>query len=431
MKIPAGKTFVRAVGVAAFLGGSIAIFAYLMNGAGFRLPWIQPEPYHAAVEVADVDNLVELSQVRIAGVPVGDVQKVSLQGPGEPTKVEFSLNEDAAPLHEGATFRIGERSPVGESYLEIVDGKGAEVDTGTTFPERAVQRSTQVRDVLASIDPKTRKAMRGMILSVDRGTRGTKADVSNTLTGLGNLGREGHTALDAISAQSQDLRVLASQTTTLLRALDTREGQIVTMVDNAHRLTQSTAGQRASIENAMRQLPGTLRSAQKATGALSDVSGALSPVAADLNRAAPFLNTALQELPATTADLRQLLPSLDGALRRAPATLDRVPMFGQDVRSVIPEAELVLRDINPVLQYLKPYGRDFGAYIANFNAALAYTDEAGNHYLRLIPKVNERSVESPLSIDGLTYKNPIAPPGAGGDPGPFTGKYPHVERAPR
>lgn len=431
MKLPSGKILASIATVVVFLGGSLAIFVYLMDGAGFRVPVVQKEPYHVAVEVPDADNLVDLGQVRIAGVPVGKVRDVSLPGPGKPALVKVAFDDAAAPLHEGVRFRVGERSAVGESYLDVVDGKGPEIPAGATLPSQAVQGSTQLRDLLASLDQRTRSAMRDMMRSLDAGTHGTRDDTSATLAGLGRLGRQGHTALDAAAAQSEDLRSLARSTTTLVRALDTGEGQLTTLVANAHRVTRATAGQRQAIESTMRQLPGTLGSAETATRSLSELSGALSPVAAGLAAAAPDLSTALRQLPAATSDLRGLLPALDGSLHRAPGTLGRVPTFAQDVRNVVPEMDSILADINPMLSYLEPYGHDFAGYIANFNATLAYTDEAGNHYLRLIPKVNERSAESPLPVGVLTHKNPFPAPDKGDDPGPFEGKYPRVEREPR
>ncbi|MGH3469538.1 MAG: MlaD family protein, partial [Thermocrispum sp.] len=80
-----------------------------------------------------------------------------------------------------------------------------------------------------------------------------------------------------------------------------------------------------------------------------------------------------------------------------------------------------------------PYGPEFSTFFANYNSALQYTDEAGLHYIRLIPHVNEQSVQSPKRLDGTlgTYNNPFPEPGDGAFPGPFTGTYPHVERDPK
>jgi phospholipid/cholesterol/gamma-HCH transport system substrate-binding protein len=179
-------------------------------------------------------------------------------------------------------------------------------------------------------------------------------------------------------------------------------------------------------------LPGVLTSADTASGTLRTLASALAPVAANLKQAAPDLNVALDQLPATTKDLRGLLTPLSGVLDAAPTTLDRVPVLGTDVRNLVPGARTLLGDANPMLGYLKPYGPELAAFFANFNAVLQYTDEAGVHYARLLPHVNEQSVQSPLKSSLLgTYYNPLPPPGSGAHPGPYSGTYPRLEPEPK
>ncbi|WP_131766512.1 MlaD family protein, partial [Candidatus Protofrankia californiensis] len=230
----------RLVTVLVFLGGSFAIVLYLSTGAGVRIPVINSGEYTAVAVLEDVDNLVTASRVQIAGVHVGQVRTVTRQADG--MRVEFALNEKVAPLHQGVTVRLGERSLVGESYLDITDGHGNELSSGATIPGDGVKPSVQLRDVLASLDTDTREELGSLLRSLGEGTEGTQQDVSAALAGLGNLGREGHTALDAIAAQSDDLKALAQQTSTVLQALDTGQRQIAALVGNANRLTEATAG---------------------------------------------------------------------------------------------------------------------------------------------------------------------------------------------
>lgn len=429
MTILSGPTR-RLLALVAFALACFVVVVYILTGTEYRVPIIQPEGYTAVVTMRDVDNLVPASKVRMVGVEVGTVH--SMQRVDDGIKVTFGVNEEVAPLHRGVNVRLGERSLIGEGYLDVTDGSGEALPKRTHLPDSAVQPSVQLHDVLRSLDPQARKDLGGLIRGVAKATGGTQQDLSATMEGLGHLGREGNTALDAIAAQSSDLRKLARDTTTLLRALDTGEGQIATMVENAETLTAATSGQRASIAETMRLLPGVLDSARTASGSINEVSGALGPVAANLRSASPFLNDSLRQLPSTTRDLRAMLPSLSSTLDRAPATLRRVPAFAADVRAAVPPAEAMLRDVNPMLAYIEPYGPELASYFANFNAALQYTDEDGVHYIRLTPVINEKSPQAPIQSDALgTYNNPIPDPGTGATPGPYQGKYPHVERAPK
>lgn len=421
---------IRLTVLVTFFIACAVFFGYLWVNSGGRIPGLT-DGYRVSMQVSDVDNLVEDSDVMIAGVKVGKVRE--LQPSGGRAHAVLELKPDAAPLHGGATVRVRNKTLVEETYLEIADGNGAALPDGVALPAESARPSVQLNDVMASLDPATREALGGTIRSLGTVTEGRREDVSRTLTGLGQLGRQGHDALDALAAQSEDLKRLVPQTTTLLRALDTRRGQIATLVSDANRLTQATAGGQQDIEASMRQLPGVLASADTASRDLTKLSGELQPVAKDLDAASPEVSRALQQLPATAHDLRGLLPALNGTLDAAPDTLQRVPVVSRDVKDVIPTTRVALSDLNPMLGYLKPYGRDLAAFFTNVSAQFAQRD-ANGHYLRAFLIFNEQTARNnPLNTNkGLLDKSNAYPgPGQSAEPGPFTGQYPRVEQEPR
>lgn len=411
--------------LAAFGASCLMVIGGLLKLSGVKVS----EPYQVSVVASDVDNLVERGRVRIAGVTVGYVETAEVTPEG--AKAVISVFPEYAPLHEGVTVRVGNRSLVEETYLELTDGAGPALPSGAALPPKAVRTSTQVRDILHSLDRPTRESLRALVRSSGAATVGTREEMDQILAGLGGLGREGATAVDAIAAQSEDLRSLTRDTTTILQALDTGQGQIATLVENADRLSAASARQRSAIAATMERLPGVLASARVAGDELTELSGSLQPVARDLRVAAPQLSSSLERLPGVTRDLRSLVPSLDNVLDSAPATLDRVPRFADDMRGdFIPSSRDILQDVNPVLGYVKPYGPELAAFLANFNAILNYKDEAGNHYWRTFLAVNDSSVTG-AKVGALTYYNPISPAGSGGRPGPFKGEFPRLERQPR
>jgi len=431
------KRLIRgANGRLAVLGTFFAVCAVVMGilytGTGQQLPVVSGKKYLATVDFDDVDNLVKAAQIQTAGIKVGQVRTIS-RVDTDTLRVTLALDDTVAPLHEGARIRLGARSLVGESYLDLTDGTGSELPDSSHLPATAVEPSVQLNDVLASVDADTRGRLRTLLRSLGRSTEGAGDDVSALLSGMGDLGRTGHTALDAIAAQSQDLTALAQETSSVLAALDTGQGEIAQLVDSAEMVTRATAGQRTAIERSLRLAPSVLDNAASASDSLSELSQALLPVATSLRAAAPNLTTALDELPATTTDLRGMMAPLAAVLDKVPATLDRIPRTGKDLRAFVPAASSTLRDVNPMLAYLRPYGPDLAAYFANFNAVLNYRDENGAWYLRLTPLVNTHSPQLPVKMPGLAgnYTNAYPRPGAGSQPGPFTGQYPHVERDPK
>ena len=404
----AGKVTV----LGAFFVLSMVYLGYLFDRAGVSNPLASADSYTLSFDTKDVDNLIPVGDVDIAGVNVGKVENVSHHD-GIATVV-VSLDPAAVPMHQGVTVRVGAKSLAGESYVDIQDGQGAALPSGTALAPGSVKPAVQLRDVVAGLDQRTRDALGGLLRTAGAGTAGTQEDVSNAMTGLGALGREGYTAIDAVAGQSKDLTALAQQTTVVLDALNNGEGEIGQLVDQAQKLTSATSGQQQSLADTVRRLPGVLGSTRTATTKLRDLSGALGPVAADLNAAAPPLSAALQQLPATTQDLRGLLPDLTGTLRSAPATLDRVPALAQDASTLVPQLRTTMVHLNPMLGYISPYGPELGAFFSNFAAMLNYTDEAGIHFFRLEPDLGNESIVKgvPVPLPAiLTNRNPYPAPG--------------------
>lgn len=383
--------------------------------------------YAVTVDVDNVRNLVPYTDVQIAGVPVGRVESME----PVPGAQRLTLRLDAgAPLHEGVRVQVSAKSLAGQYYVDVVDGSGPALPDGAALPAAAVVPPTDLRDVLAAFDEPTRAALGDLVRSLGEGAAGRSDDVSALVAGLGDLGRDGATAVDAIAAQSGDLVRLVDELGTLADTLDTGRGRIVGLVEDADRVATATAGQHVAVEDAVRALPPLLTSAERASGDLERVAGALAPVAADLRRTAPDLDAALRDLPPVTADLRALLPELDAVLDHAPATLDRLPGTGEEVRALVGPARELLRDVNPALRYARPYGPDLAQFFANFGAGIHHTDQYGQNYIALQPILNPYALRpNPFPLPpGITAQENAHPaPGSLDDRVP-QGPFPRIER---
>lgn len=432
MRIPVSVLPVmRTALVISFLVVCALVFGYLWTNAGGSIPLVTKPGYRVSLALSDVDNLVPNSDVRAAGVRIGRVASVEVKDAS--VVATLDIDPKSAPLHEGATVTVRNKTLVEESYLDIADGKGAEYDDGSILPASVGRTSVQLDDVLTSLDEPTREELGSVLRAAGLTTQDTRDDIASALSGLGALGREGGTALDALAAQSDDLVKVTGNTTALLRALDTGQGRIADLVQNADRVTQAVAQNRGDLESVMRQLPGVLDTAKEASGGLQTLAGSLAPVASNLRAAAPDLSAALQELPATSADLRGLVPSLDQTLDRAPATLDRVEPFTDATRDLIPTLQADLADLNPALGYLRPYGKDTALWFAGLSQSLGASGDGNGTALRVFVVLNEKSLNSPLNtqVGPLEKWNPY--PAAGGNVDPqrsFDGQYPQVQREP-
>lgn len=416
----------RGLTLLAFLAVCTLIISFLWTQAGGKIPALSRSGYQLTVPYDDIDNLVFQSDVRIAGVEVGQVEKIEVDG--DKAMVTLELDDDVAPLHEGAVVTIRNKTMIEETYLEVVDGDGSAYDDGDTLPASAAKGSVQLNDVLTSLDAKTRKDLSGLIRSGGASTRDTREDVDAVLTGLGDLG-ENAGALEALAKQSDDLRSLVQSSTVVLDALDTQQGRIVDLTRDAQTLTEVTAGHEQDVEALMRELPPLLVTTEEASDSLAALTRPLGTVSRNLRGAAPDLSTALQELPATTEDLRGMLPSLDTTLDRAPATLTRLSPLRKAAGPLVETLQVNMADLNPMLAYLQPYGRDLVSYWTNFIGFVGSSDTNGP-IARVKPILGVSSLNLPLEASPNTMYNPYPAPGAHNDPEEFTGEYPRIEEDP-
>ncbi|MCQ4079211.1 MlaD family protein [Streptomyces sp. RB6PN25] len=414
----------------AFTALCALIFGYLWVNSGGRLPLISSDGYRVSFDVPTVGNLVDNSDVVIAGVRVGRV--VGLDTQGGQAHVTMQLTSQA-PLHQGAHVQVREKTLIDETFLQIVDGHGPALPGGTTLPSGSATPAVELNDILSSLDPRTRSALASSARSLGLATNGTRQSISQALDGLGAIGRQGKDTLDALAAQSADLRAMTGNTAALLAALNTRQGEIAELVTDANQLASATANNTSSIKSTMTELPNVIRSANQASSSITALSSALQPVAGNLNAAAPALSQALQQLPPAAAALRALLPTLDSVLAEAPGTLVRVPAVATNADQLMPSLEQDLLQLNPMLSYLQPYGQDIAHLFVNWGASLA-TGDGNGHALRLLPVINRQAVTgvpANTNIGPLNERNPYPAAGTADDPQPWQGQYPRVQEAPK
>jgi len=421
------RTKAPMITVLAILLLCVAGFIWLWTAAGGAVPSLST-PYQVSFRTDDVKNLRPAGDVRIAGVLVGRV--ISQKTDGHQATVGLQLDKDFAPLHEGATVQVGMKSVIGQSYVSIVDGKGRQLSSGTVLSGASVIPPVDIDEVIGTFDAPTKRALRGLLASLGPTTQDSRQSVSQLLDGAGMIGREGYTTVDAIAAQNQDLKALVNESNQILAALNTGRGEIASMVQNAQRLTNATAGQSDQLARSVQRLPGLVDAAGNATSVLGGLGKDLSPVATNLDTAAPGLSAALQDLPPITHGLRTLLGPMNSSFGRANLTLSQVPELSRQLSAISPDLVTTLRNVNPMVQYLVPYGTDIGSFFGNFGGSFNVPLENGVKAVRLAPIFNEYSVRNnPLNlqkINPLHWNNPYPAPLQAGHPAPYRAKYPEI-----
>lgn len=390
----------RTATVLAFVGGMLTILVVLYVKFGGSLPGVTNTGYKIDAQIPDVQNLVRDSDVEMAGVPIGKVIGLSASGPTD--RVTMVLHHNA-PLHQGATLQVRAKTLLNETYVQIVDGNGPALPSGTDLAATAVHSETTINDVLNSLDPTVRAKTATLIEELQAATAAQGGNLDQTLAALGDVGRNGGTVFDILANQSGDLQQLVKQTATLLGVLDEGQGQIAQLVTSAQQVNQTTAAAQASVAGTIQALPGLMQAIGGASGSVQTLSTTLQPIAANLAAAAPSLNLDLAELPGVTTQLRQINPALQSVLVAAPATLGPVQTTASDIDTFNPSLAYTLSELNPMVEYLAPYKADIASFASNFGATAAHTCGPGcPNYTVAEPLFNANTYENTNPTTGQT-----------------------------
>lgn len=275
----------------------LAAIAAMMLGAfrADRLPIIgSGDVYHA--DFAEIGSLKSGNEVRIAGVSVGKVQAIELDG--AKVRVTFKIDKGTDfGTETGADIRV--RTLLGAEFLALTPKGPGQLPEGSTIP---LDRTIAPYDVVQAFSDLSRTTDQIDI-----------PQLSQALDTLGEIStqtpEEFRGAIKGVSDLSRNLAARDDQINTLLvnlkkvsGVLNSRNDELVTLFKDSDTLFQAISARRDSIH---RLLVSTQTISTQLRGLVKDTRSDLLP--------------ALTQLDTVTTMLRKNEASLDEALRIYPA----------------------------------------------------------------------------------------------------------------
>lgn len=280
-----------------FIG--LAVIALILLGAfrADKLPIIGSGDTYRA-EFAEIGSLKGGNEVRVAGVPVGKVQTIELDG--NKVMVTFKIDKDTQ-LGRETSASIGIRTLLGAQYLSLQPSGSGDLAKDSTIP---LSRTTAPYDVVQAFSDLSR--------TTDQLDQGELSKALDTLADVAaQTPEEFRGAIRGVSDLSRNLAARDQQINTLLRnlkkvtsVLNSRDDQLVTLFRDASTLFDAITARRDSIHAL---LVSTQQISTQLRALVGDVRAELRPT--------------LNQLEAVTALLRRNEQSLDQALNVAPGFL--------------------------------------------------------------------------------------------------------------
>jgi phospholipid/cholesterol/gamma-HCH transport system substrate-binding protein len=265
---------------------------------------------HGFTLTADVRNSYNVrggDPVRINGVDVGQVQGVSAAG--RLSRITFTLNSSALPIHRDATLRIRDRLFLeGSYYLQLNPGtpNAPAIADGGTIPLTHTSGPVQLYQLLSQFTAPTRQSLVGTVEGLAAGF-GPPPGGSESQSGAAGLKR-----------LAPQLAPLFRDTAIVSRALRGTEPS------DLSRLLRSTRSVTATLAANSGRLVGLVGALDRTSTALASSDGALSSSITGLDRTLIAIPPALRAIDGALPAVNRLARALDPTLLKAPPILGRL-----------------------------------------------------------------------------------------------------------
>jgi phospholipid/cholesterol/gamma-HCH transport system substrate-binding protein len=300
----------------AFIGVLVLIALVVFGLTASQLPIFAGSTYHA--EFSDAGGLKANDPVRIAGVNVGSVSDIELDG----STVDVTFAVKHHDLGDLTRATIKTQTLLGARFLNIEPaGKGELADS--TIPIQRTQAPYSITDAvndLTTITSGINKPQLGAALNAfSDAFQGTPSEVTPTLDGLTRLS-------DTISSRNDELQDLLKNANGTTAVLADRSAQFVTLVRDANQLLVALEQRRAEI----RALFG------KAQQVFIQVRGLIQDNEAQIGPVLDQTNAVLANLERNDGNIQTAIKNLSVFARTLGEAIGSGPLFAAQVQNLVP-----------------------------------------------------------------------------------------------
>ena len=227
------KTAIGAIGLVVILGSVFAGF----NAE--KLPFIGGGTVYAA-DFSEAAGLVPQDEVRVAGVKVGKVVALGLEG--DHVVVRFRIKGVTLGNATRADIRI--KTVLGRKFVALTPAGAGELKGGDTIPLARTSSPYDVTDAFrglaTTVQQIDQKQLARSFETLSAAFRDTPADVRSSLTGLSRLSQ-------TIASRDADLRVLLQHANGVSSVLAQRDQDLVAFLGNSNLVLEELRARREAI----------------------------------------------------------------------------------------------------------------------------------------------------------------------------------------
>jgi phospholipid/cholesterol/gamma-HCH transport system substrate-binding protein len=373
----------------------------------------------------DAAQLVKGNLVEVAGVAVGKVEAIELSHDGQ-ADVEMRITDRAyRPLRRGtrAIIRQASLSGVANRYVDLqlpAADHQERIPDGGVIDQSQTTTAVDLDQLFNTFDPKTRKALSGLIRGYGAAYQGEGAQANAGWAYLNPALAASSRLFDELDSDTPALKRFLTASSRLVGDLAERRADLAGLVDHLATTTGALGSQNRALQDSIAQLPGFMRRADTAFVNLRATLDDLQPLVDESKPVARKLRPFLAELRPLAHDARPTLRDLAKLLRSPGAANDLVDLTasavplrdaavgptrrnGKERGGALPETTKALQQASPELATARPYAPDLTGWFDDFSHSGLYDALGGasraSVHLNLFAPVN--GVLKPLTTPVL------------------------------
>ena len=348
--------------------------------------------YTVNARFTNASQLVTGNEVQVAGVPIGTVEDIKLEGGSALVELNIT-NEEYAPLRRGteAIVRLTSLSGVANRYvdLRLPGGDAKSIPAGGELAMADTTSAVDLDQLLSALDKRARKDLQGVVQGFGKQIDGQSSEAARGFLYLNPSLASSSRLFSELNRDTPELEKFITANARLVNDLASKREDLTGLVNELGDFTGALAREKAALADAIRQFPPFMRRANSTFVNLRGAIDDLRPLIRESKPVTPKLRRFLRELRPLARDARPTLRDLTRIIRADGADNDLIDLAngqvpvrdaalrttrinGEDRKGSFPETVDALKAGTPQIAYNRPYVVELTGWFDDFGHSGVY-----------------------------------------------------------
>jgi phospholipid/cholesterol/gamma-HCH transport system substrate-binding protein len=307
--------------------------------------------------VPQIGNLIQHDPVRVAGIRVGQVQKVGVGAGGRP-QLELQL-EPGTSLPADTTVVVRANGLLGARFVQLIPGTAdRSLADGARIAPARQSLTFAVPETLDTFDARTRGRLGDTLNGLGVGLAGQGEGLNTTLHRVAQEVAPARATIRSVLAPSVGLSRLVPSLRSGVAPLDRNRLGLTSMFGETDRALQPLVAERDAVRATLSAAPGALAGADAGLERGRRLLGAARSLATSLSLTLPPAPRGLRTATALLRESRTPLDRADRLLQEAGPTVPKLLQVTSALRPVLKPLFAATDDLTPMVTPLGRYGCD-------------------------------------------------------------------------